>query len=170
MPPMTASSYNFPSLPAMVTPQEKPTHSSETRPLRDDEYTQDFEEMISSSGCDCLGGLCWWRRSRNEGHGYLLQAGEIRETWLKKKAKKLKEMSEVLTGPKWKNFIRRFSIYGINKKRRSMQFQYDPQSYELNFDEGIHRKVDAGFPDFSARFAAPAGIHKGELGHDKAGF
>ena len=39
---------------------------------------------------------------------------------MKKNAKKLKEISEVLAKPKWKNFIRRFSINGINKKRRSM--------------------------------------------------
>lgn len=154
----------------MATPQEKvPTlHTNETLPLRHDDhdYSQDFEESstVSFTGCGgCIGGLCWWRRrrNRNEGQGYLLQAEEIRgESWLKNKAKKLKVISEVLAGPRWKNFIRRFSIYGINKKRRSsssMQFQYDPQSYELNFDEGIHREDDAGFPDFSARFAAPAG-------------
>ncbi|XVE53568.1 hypothetical protein DITRI_Ditri03aG0013300 [Diplodiscus trichospermus] len=152
----------------MATPQEKTTEANETWPLRSDDhdYRQDFEETISSSGCGCMGRLCWWRRSSNEGHGYLLQGEEIRESWLKKKAKKLKEMSEVMAGPRWKNFIRRFS-----KKRRSMQFQYDPQSYELNFDEGIHREVDPGFPDFSARFAVPAAILKGELlGRDKVVF
>ncbi|XVF35643.1 hypothetical protein REPUB_Repub18cG0163700 [Reevesia pubescens] len=150
----------------MAILQEKPTHTNETWPLRDDDgYSQEFEETFPSSGCGCFRGLCWWRRrNSNGGHGHLLQGEEIRsESWLKKKGKKLKEISEVLAGPKWKNFIRRFSIYGISKKRRSMmQFQYDPQSYELNFDEGIHREDNAGFRDFSARFAAPAGIHKGE--------
>ncbi|XVE97372.1 hypothetical protein REPUB_Repub03eG0014000 [Reevesia pubescens] len=148
----------------MATLQEKQTHTNETWPLRDDDdYSQDFEETFSSSGCGCFRGLCWCGQNSNEGHGHVLQAEEIRsESWLKKKTKELKEISEVLAGPRWKNFIRRFSIHGINKKRRSMmQFQYDPQSYELNFDEGIHREVGAGFPDFSARFAAPAGIHKG---------
>ncbi|XP_022731910.1 uncharacterized protein LOC111286287 [Durio zibethinus] len=147
----------------MATPQQKPTHANETWPLRDEDYTQDFEETISSPSCGCFRGLCWWRRNSNEGHGngYILHqqaAEEIRsESWLTKKAKKLKEISEVLAGPRWKNFIRKFNIYRINKKRRSMmQFQYDPQSYELNFDEGIHREDDAGFPDFSARFAVPA--------------
>ncbi|XVF89365.1 hypothetical protein PTKIN_Ptkin19aG0124600 [Pterospermum kingtungense] len=158
----------------MATPQEKPAHhnNNETWPLRHDhDYNQDFEDStVTSTGCGCINGLCWWRRSINERHnGYLLQAEEIRESWLKNKAKKLRELSEVLAGPRWKNFIRRFSI---NKKRRSssMQFQYDPYSYELNFDEGIHREADAGFPDFSARFAAPAGIHKVELGRDKPSF
>ncbi|KAE8698449.1 hypothetical protein F3Y22_tig00110597pilonHSYRG00224 [Hibiscus syriacus] len=117
---------------ATPQPQEKP----ETWPLRDDEYTQDSEDAYPSSGCGCIGGLCGWRRNSN---GYMVQAQaeEVRsESWLKRKAKKLKEISEVLAGPRWKNFIRRFSPYGINKKRRS-QFHYDPQSYQLNFD---HRK------------------------------
>ncbi|EXB80751.1 hypothetical protein L484_008531 [Morus notabilis] len=34
------------------------------------------------------------------------------ESWLVKSAKKLKEVSEVLAGPKWKNFIRRLSKCG----------------------------------------------------------
>ncbi|WRX33987.1 hypothetical protein QQP08_026474 [Theobroma cacao] len=159
----------------MATPQEKPAHVNETWPLRDDddEGARDFEERISSSGCGCIQGLCWWRRNGNGGgQEYLLhQKEEVRDGWLKRKAMKLRETSEVLAGPRWKNFIRRFSIHGINKKRRpSMLFQYDPQSYELNFDEGIHREVDAGFPGFSARFAAPAGIQKGEMGRDKPSF
>ncbi|KAE8687798.1 hypothetical protein F3Y22_tig00111008pilonHSYRG00205 [Hibiscus syriacus] len=146
---------------ATPQPQEKPAHVKETWPLRDDEYTRYFEETLSSSVSGCIGGLCWWRRNTN---GYMVQAQaeEVRpESWVKRKAKKLKEISEVLAGPRWKNFIRRFSTYGINKKRRSMmmQFQYDPQSYPLNFD---HREAGAGFPDFSARFAAPAAIHKGD--------
>ncbi|GMI88482.1 hypothetical protein HRI_002517500 [Hibiscus trionum] len=147
----------------MATPQ-----SQETRPLRDDEHGQDdFDDAFPSSGCGCIGQLCWWRRNS---HGYIMQApaeGVRSESWLKRKAKKLKEMSEVLAGPRWKNFIRRFSSYGINKKRRSMmmQFQYDPQSYQLNFDQS--REAGAGFPDFSARFAAPAPIHKAAVGRDK---
>ncbi|XWS70466.1 hypothetical protein CRYUN_Cryun03dG0050800 [Craigia yunnanensis] len=109
----------------MATPQEKLTHGNETWPVRDD----DFEETISSSECGCIQGLFWWRRNSNVGHGYLLHqqaSEEIRESWLMKTAKKLKEISEVLAGPRWKNFIR--------------------------------------------RFAAPAGIHEGELGASKPGF
>ncbi|GMI83862.1 hypothetical protein HRI_002055500 [Hibiscus trionum] len=146
----------------MATPQ--PAHANETWPLGDDEYSQDFEDTFSSSGCGCMGGLCWWPWRRNT-NGYMVQvqAEEVRsESWVKRKAKKLKEMSEVVAGPRWKNFIRRFSTYGINKKRRSVmvQFQYDPHSYQLNFDQ---REAGAGFPDFSARFAAP----QRDLGRDK---
>ncbi|GMJ07748.1 hypothetical protein HRI_004444000 [Hibiscus trionum] len=140
-----------------ATPQEKPAQANEAWPLRaeNEDYSQDFEDSISSSGCGgCFRGLFRWR------HGYLLQSEENKEGWLKRKAKKLQEISEVLAGPKWKNFIRRFSIYG-NKKRRSTTMQYDIQSYELNFDEGIHREADAGFLGFSARFATPSAVNKG---------
>ncbi|KAK8706700.1 hypothetical protein V6N13_057777 [Hibiscus sabdariffa] len=143
-----------------ATPPEKPAQvPKETWPLRavNEDYSQDFEDLISSSsGCGgCFRGLFRWR------NGYLLQSEENREGWVKRKAKKLQEMSEVLAGPKWKNFIRRFSIYGMNKKRRSTTMQYDIQSYELNFDQGIPREADAGFLGFSARFVAPSGINKG---------
>ncbi|XP_039025898.1 uncharacterized protein LOC120159369 [Hibiscus syriacus] len=143
---------------ATPQPQEKPVHVNETRPIRDDEYTHYFKDTSSSSGCGCFGRFCWWRRNTS-GYMVQVQSEEVRrESWVKRKAKKLREISEILAGPRWKNFIRRFSSYGINKRRRSMmtQFQYDPRSYQLNFDQG---EAGAGFPDFSARFAA---IHKGD--------
>ncbi|KAL4296216.1 hypothetical protein GQ457_12G020040 [Hibiscus cannabinus] len=143
-----------------AAPQEKPAQvPKETWPLRavNEDSSQDFDDTMSSSGCGgCFGGLFRWR------HGYLLQSEEKREGWVKRKAKRLQEISEVLAGPKWKNFIRRFSIY---KKRRPTRMQYDIQSYELNFDEGNRGEADAGFLGFSARFAAPSpspsGINKG---------
>ncbi|CAN6585320.1 unnamed protein product [Malus baccata var. baccata] len=75
---------------------------------------------------------------------------------------KLREWSEIVAGPKWKTFIRRF-----NRSRsgggssgggggRHGKFQYDPLSYALNFDEGPVDEDDeaGGFRDFSARFAS----------------
>lgn len=126
-------------------------------PSNDDGYAaaDDYEDDIASSGCGCFQRFCLrWRGGINGGYGYLgrRQEEEIRESWVVKAAKKLKEVSEVLAGPKWKNFIRRFSVHGINKKRR-MNFQYDPQSYALNFDEGMNRGGDEVFPAFSSRLA-----------------
>ncbi|GKV03210.1 hypothetical protein SLEP1_g15554 [Rubroshorea leprosula] len=115
----------------------------------------DYEDEIAYSGCGCFQRFCLrWRGGINGGYGYLVrrQEEEIRESWVVRAVKKLKEVSEVLAGPKWKNFIRRFSVHGINKKRR-MNFQYDPQSYALNFDEGMNKGGDEGFPAFSSRFA-----------------
>lgn len=121
---------------------------------------------------DCLQGLIpsrwctthkWRRRSDSAGPcSDLLRQKEEEEdqvaamgaddddqvmSWLVKKVKKVKKASELLAGPKWKNFIRRFgrSCNGIirNKKRR-VQFHYDPQSYALNFDNAIDREADYG--------------------------
>ncbi|KAJ9167692.1 hypothetical protein P3X46_019301 [Hevea brasiliensis] len=114
-----------------------------------------------SSGCCCFYRLCW-KRNNNGSHRYLLsKLEEINDGWFVERARKLKEISEVLAGPRWKNFIRRFTkVHGFNKKRRT-QYQYDPQSYALNFDDGIDKDAEDAFPDFSARFSAPVGMYKG---------
>ncbi|KAJ0030431.1 hypothetical protein Pint_12466 [Pistacia integerrima] len=166
----------------MASPQEKLESINETTPLTDDdsyieEDYQCYEEAAvkTCSYCGCFEELCflWHRRNKNGGKGrYLLhqqqQERGIRESWLKKRVRKVKEVSEVLAGPKWKTFIRRSSnsLNGISKKRKShMQFQYDPQSYKLNFDDGS----DGGHIDFLARYAAPVvEISKGELGIEAA--
>lgn len=67
-----------------------------------------------------------------------------------RKLKKVKEVSEMVAGPKWKTFIRKMGGYLKGKKQRN-RFQYDPESYALNFDG-----EDDGPPlGFSARFAVP---------------
>ncbi|KAF3447067.1 hypothetical protein FNV43_RR12247 [Rhamnella rubrinervis] len=136
----------------------------------------DEETSSLSSGCGCFQGhFCYrWCQKSNDVNGlwrkYNLLGGrqegeeEVdmvvhKESWLVTKAKKVKEASEVLAGPKWKNFIR-----SINKKRRttslsSMQFQYDPQSYALNFDDGVHVYVEPQANDqqfLSTRYSASA--------------
>ncbi|KAF9681277.1 hypothetical protein SADUNF_Sadunf06G0209000 [Salix dunnii] len=144
---------------------------SESSPLVDTLFAEDYEEAVTSSCCGCFQGFCC-RPRRGSSNGMegnsMLQQEEavIKDGWLVEKVKKVKEITEVLAGPKWKNFIRRFS--NNNKKRSRMQYQYDPQSYALNFDEGFDREVDAGYPDFSTRYAAPVRISKGDLAHDTA--
>ncbi|KAK3211582.1 hypothetical protein Dsin_016288 [Dipteronia sinensis] len=168
----------------METPQEKTIHVSETTPFREeDDGFEDYEEGLRSNGCGCFPGLCfrWKKRNNNNGGGgntYLLhhqqqqqQEQETRESWLVRKAKKVREISELLAGPKWKTFIRRFSVNNSNNnnnynKKSRMQFHYDPQSYKLNFDDGICREDEEvnQHVDFSARFASPViGTNRGEL-------
>lgn len=148
---------------------------SETSPLTANDYAEEYEESFKSTACGCLRGLCFQRRKNGTAaaKAYLLQEQQqdqvIRESWLAERVKKIKEITEILAGPKWKNFIRRFSVNGgVNKKRKS-QFQYDAQSYKLNFDDGISKEGDAAFCDFSARYAAPVCMNKGEAGRGSAG-
>lgn len=72
------------------------------------------------------------------------------EKWWGKKLKVLKEISEKIAGPKWKNFIRSFSC-GKKKIRRDVDFTYDLRSYSLNFDDG-------GENPSPERFVAPVVI------------
>ncbi|EYU23644.1 hypothetical protein MIMGU_mgv1a024779mg [Erythranthe guttata] len=61
--------------------------------------------------------------------------------WLVEKLKKLKELSEMVAGPKWKNFVRRIGKFcspkkHVNSTQQNAQFQYSPESYALNFSGG----------------------------------
>ncbi|KAL1553382.1 hypothetical protein AAHA92_14071 [Salvia divinorum] len=70
--------------------------------------------------------------------------------------KKAREWSELVAGPKWKTFIRRFNKAPVRPK--SGKFQYDPCSYALNFDQGPGQngqlEDDGVFRDFPSRYAA----------------
>ncbi|CAL9095682.1 hypothetical protein MUK42_19814 [Musa troglodytarum] len=75
---------------------------------------------------------------------------------------KVREWSELVAGPRWKTFIRRFNRSrhsgGGGWRMGSAKFQYDPLSYALNFDEGNGGSPEGdytGYRNFSARFAAP---------------
>jgi len=93
-------------------------------------------------------------------------AGSSGKWWKKVLAPvtKVREWSELVAGPRWKTFIRRFNHQ--SQRSRVQRFNYDPLSYALNFDDGIHEDDDddpdrsnANLPPalhrgFSARFAA----------------
>jgi|UniRef100_A0A2N9FWW3 hypothetical protein len=131
------------------------------KPLKENEEGEDMnddynEEADSGCGCGCLRLLGFKQRQSNDNESkYLLQQkGEHRETWWVEKLNKVKEVTEVLAGPKWKTFIRKISGFGINKKQKK-RFQYDSQSYALNFDTGFDREEDGLVLDFTSRYAAP---------------
>lgn len=118
-----------------------------------------------NKGCNWCNLFCfkWLRRNidMDETNQYSLlqkrQRGEqSTETWWKSKVKKLKQVSEKVAGPKWKNFIRKMSGYCNNYRKKAQKknrFQYDPHSYALNFDNGNADK-ELGDEYFSSRFAA----------------
>ncbi|MED6132479.1 hypothetical protein PIB30_019454 [Stylosanthes scabra] len=100
-------------------------------------------------------------------HGNGLVCSTLKE--LKKKLKGLKR-GIMLRGQKWKTH----TCFGIVSKktrrkmrRRRMEFQYDPKSYALNFDDGVIENEDDGvYLDFSARYACPLGTNKEFLGFE----
>lgn len=78
------------------------------------------------------------RRVNKKGYLLLQQCGHRRENRIVDKMRQIKQFSEVLLGvPKWKNLIGFLSLRRIDNKKRN-QFQYDPHSYSLNFDDGIN--------------------------------
>ncbi|KAL0016476.1 hypothetical protein SO802_003545 [Lithocarpus litseifolius] len=134
------------------TPHEKVASVCENLQVEENDYVEDYEDIGT--------------------YRYLIQqqSGEKKEDWLVNKMRQVKQFSELLGGPKWKNFIRLFSMHGINKKRR-VQFQYDLQNYALNFGDGINGEVeDDAYLDFMPRYVAPPGITKGEASHEPDGF
>ena len=61
-----------------------------------------------------------------------------------------------MRGTKWKTFVRKFNRFGINKnKKDSNKFQYDPESYALNFDGGFDCEEDDQVLGFLSRFSTP---------------
>ncbi|MCL7035982.1 hypothetical protein MKW94_010503 [Papaver nudicaule] len=100
--------------------------------------------------------LVWWDRDRDN---RTPESHQGEDKWWKKgwsAIMKVREWSEIIAGPKWKTFIRRFNKNGNNSK--SGKFQYDPLSYALNFDEGPGQSGqlddDHAYRDFSSRYAA----------------
>ncbi|CAN8265111.1 unnamed protein product [Cochlearia groenlandica] len=99
---------------------------------RENLLSDDYEETSAFCGCGYFRNfsLNRWRRGSS-----ILQE-ERCESWGSKKLKGLKEISEKIAGPKWKNFIRSFSNGKKKTKKRDVDFSYDLKNYNLNFDDG----------------------------------
>ncbi|KAI3805433.1 hypothetical protein L1987_27809 [Smallanthus sonchifolius] len=133
-------------------------HDQEPNHISNDYYNHDYDDIISHNGCGCFHLFSYFdtRHRNGETTSFIYhRSGDVLDNdgWLMNRFKDMKGFSEVVAGPKWKNFIRRFS-----KKPRKVNspFQYDPESYALNFNDG---GGDGGDDDdslpcsFSTRFA-----------------
>lgn len=93
----------------------------------------------------------WWHR---------IHSNHQETRWWVRAFLKIREWSEIVAGPRWKTFIRRFN----RDPRRgrdwddSDKFRYDPVSYTLSFeDEDKGDDDEAGFGgarSFSMRYAS----------------
>ncbi|KAG8092758.1 hypothetical protein GUJ93_ZPchr0012g19416 [Zizania palustris] len=99
-----------------------------------------------------------WHRIGERGGGV---GGDRRRWWRSgvDALMKVREWSELVAGPRWKTFIRRFRRSSPRHHGGGGRLNYDPLSYALNFDEG-HGCCSpdghhAGYRDFSTRFVAP---------------
>ncbi|PKA63051.1 hypothetical protein AXF42_Ash007847 [Apostasia shenzhenica] len=142
---------------------------SESRSLQDDALPEEIDVTFASHGCCCClfgpwshhrtsssSSAEWWQR---------IGAADGASSWLSRTGTKVREWSELVAGPRWKTFIRRFNRnprYASGTTKIGGRFQYDPLSYAMNFDEGPggsgfddSPEAGEGFRDFSARFAAP---------------
>lgn len=140
--------------------------SSSYTPIREVEESDDFEEAVSGSGgCGCFRVCCFgfgFGRKNQESNNLLQNRDllEFNDSWAVKKLKELKEFSEVVAGPKWKNLVRKVGKCFKPKKSRT-QAMYSPQSYALNFDQGEEEESDGFlFANFSSRFSAPLNQQK----------
>ncbi|XP_073284309.1 uncharacterized protein [Primulina huaijiensis] len=90
-----------------------------------------FFEMNSSPSPAV--GLAWWQKIR------VSQIPAGGSLWSRGVSllMKIRELSEIVAGPRWKTFIRRFNRdRNRSGSGKHLNVQYDALSYSMNFDEG----------------------------------
>ncbi|XP_029126186.1 uncharacterized protein LOC114915521 [Cajanus cajan] len=144
--------------------------------IKDDDDMQ--EQEFAKRGCFCIPCLGPSSKMSSSSSGFRLWARmrtpESKERWWAKGWSRIREWSEVVAGPKWKTFIRRFrKNYRPIGFTKQDSFQYGPHSYARNFDDGNGEKLDQDYAyDFSSRYASvPASTKSSmDLGKDGPSF
>lgn len=121
----------------------------------------EVELESEEQGCGCFRSFGVFTSQKHGDRLHLLpESRDEKESysWLVRQVKKLREVSEIVAGPKWKNFLRKIGAY-LNDNKRT-DFQYDSFNYTLNFDDGNLNDEDYGVNlGFSSRFAPPVVLH-----------
>ncbi|KAG6424206.1 hypothetical protein SASPL_114620 [Salvia splendens] len=118
-------------------------HESFTTPYS--AVINDDDDEAPPSGC--FRRFCF---GRGDGSNYLLQESGVHEkAWLPTQLQKVKQWSEVVAGPKWKNLIRKIGRL-CHCQKKQPPFQYSPESYALNFS--ADQEEANPLHSFSARF------------------
>ncbi|XP_076898282.1 uncharacterized protein LOC143551822 [Bidens hawaiensis] len=131
-------------------------HDQQPNHISNDYYNHDCEDIVFTNGCGCFRLFSYFDTRHHDGETTSFiyhRAGDVLDNdgWLMTRFKNMKEFSEVVAGPKWKNFIRRFSK---KPRKGNSPFQYDPESYALNFNDSGGGGDDDSLPcSFSTRFA-----------------
>ncbi|CAO2822556.1 unnamed protein product [Amaranthus hypochondriacus] len=111
---------------------------------------------FAEQGCGCFSSTFSLFNTDIDRVHLLPNRPEKKDSWVVKQVKKLREVSELVAGPKWKNFIRKIGVYFNNNNKIRKDLQYDSFNYTLNFDDGIHHDDHQdGNLGFSSRFAPP---------------
>ncbi|KAK4343252.1 hypothetical protein RND71_036346 [Anisodus tanguticus] len=106
------------------------------------------DSSSSPTGCGPCGCLKFsyfnWAQAHEVHSRSLLQdKTEHKDSWLVIKIKILK------------NLVRKIGKKYRNSKKNKAQFQYDAESYALNFDDGARVEEDGFLCNFSSRLAVP---------------
>ncbi|KAM7266940.1 hypothetical protein ACFE04_009106 [Oxalis oulophora] len=137
------------------------------RGIHEHQQKQEEEEEESSSGCVFF-NFCWPKNrqyiqltgQRYYHHKSSSSSSSLSSSWFFAKFKRVKEVTESITGPKLKTFIRKMSGCMKKNKRKSnnnsnnMHYHYDAYNYALNFDSGDDEDDESYYNVGVSRFPA----------------
>ncbi|KAK2646659.1 hypothetical protein Ddye_021854 [Dipteronia dyeriana] len=131
------SLYSSSCVSCMAVSQEKVSFMSPLKEQLEGDDIGNYDNSSMETGHGCCFGWCRGKDGRDLLHD---NEDDYEESWWIERTRKVKEASELLAGHKWKNFIRKIGRYcNIKRNNHKTQFQYDPESYALNFDRGLDR-------------------------------